>query len=179
MTDQISAIFPAPYVANPTMPRPQWLMYSGLLTSEQCQALADHARTQPEKDATIFRNANLKTDSSVRKTRIRWLNRDDVSSPLFVLLDRLRIETNKGFRVDVDYLPPLQFAEYEVGDHYGWHHDVNLNDQSNRSRKISVVIQLSDPEDYEGGEFEFHHTEMPNREELKKRGTIIFLNPLQ
>jgi PKHD-type hydroxylase len=41
-------------------------------------------------------------------------------------------------------------------------------------RKISIIIQLTDPSEYEGGEFEMDYQyEQPNKEDLKKKGTII------
>ena len=43
----------------------------------------------------------------------------------------------------------LQFTEYEgQGKHYDWHPDIG---PGKNKRKLSVVIQLSDPKDYTGG----------------------------
>ena len=44
-----------------------------------------------------------------------------------------------------------------------------------KHRKLSMVIQLSDPKDYEGGILEIHANEHypPPPDELKRRGTIV------
>ena len=53
------------------------------------------------------------------------------------------------------YHDDFQYTKYYGGDqgHYDWHMDLGPN-MSNR--KLSCVIQLSDPSDYEGGELEFN-----------------------
>ena len=56
-----------------------------------------------------------------------------------------------------------KFTIYEKDQHYGWHIDsnetpyINHNDNgfNGKLRKLSTVISLSDPLDYEGGQFEF------------------------
>jgi predicted 2-oxoglutarate/Fe(II)-dependent dioxygenase YbiX len=82
---------------------------------------------------------------------------------------------------DVSFLPPLQFTEYkDVGYHYGMHHDINWDRQDGLHRKVSLVVQLSDPEDYEGGELTFSHTQNPDPIALAKKGTVIcFLSYLE
>ena len=46
-----------------------------------------------------------------------------------------------------------QYTEYyEGGGHYGWHMDTGSGILS--QRKISITVQLSDPEEYEGGDLE-------------------------
>lgn len=47
-------------------------------------------------------------------------------------------------------LSSLQVIEYSVGDFYDWHLDIGKLDNS--SRKFSLVVLLSDPQDYEGGQ---------------------------
>lgn len=47
---------------------------------------------------------------------------------------------------------PLQYTVYEPGGHYGWHMDMGPGTVA--PRKLSLTVQLSDPQSYEGGEFE-------------------------
>jgi PKHD-type hydroxylase len=64
----------------------------------------------------------------------------------------------------------LQLGQYIEGEgHYDWHMDVGENAST---RKLSVSIQLSDPEEYEGGELNF----FINRNEIKApktKGTVV------
>jgi len=54
--------------------------------------------------------------------------------------------------IEGDY---VSFLRYREGDHFDWHLD-NCNSKrtnnSNAKRNISLIVQLSDPKDYEEGE---------------------------
>ena len=60
-------------------------------------------------------------------------------------------------------------TKYEIGGHYDWHIDTG-NSFSNR--KLSFSIQLSDSNDYEGGDLEFLNS-VTKKEDLRKKGCII------
>ena len=45
----------------------------------------------------------------------------------------------------------IQYTHYNVGDFYNWHQDDSIANEIHQPRKLSIVVQLSDPEDYEGG----------------------------
>ena len=73
-----------------------------------------------------------------------------------------------GFDLEND---PPNFVSYAVGEHYDWHLDFGL---SFTTRKLSFIIPLTDPETYEGGDFEmFPPFEEQQRAEVKKLGTLI------
>lgn len=66
----------------------------------------------------------------------------------------------------------IQYTEYDESyqGHYDWHVDVGLNIHS--TRKLSIVIQLSDPLEYEGGELQIN-AGGPITTCDKTKGTII------
>jgi len=102
----------------------------------------------------------------------------------------------------------LQYTEYQEGEYYDWHIDDNINrcmindkllhsaDNHGENiailageyiRKLSFSIQLSDPEDYEGGELEFKVSNYNSRKRgdfnldepfhaPNKKGTIIIFD---
>jgi PKHD-type hydroxylase len=51
--------------------------------------------------------------------------------------------------IDQDFPQVFKYAE---GDYYNWHMEIN---PMAPSRKLSFIVNLSDPADYEGGEIEF------------------------
>ena len=70
----------------------------------------------------------------------------------------------KGFQTE------LQLAKYHDGGFFDWHMDFGSGDISNR--KLSITVQLSDPEEYEGGDLQF----MINQNAVtapKKKGTAV------
>ena len=112
-----------------------------------------------------------------RRSEVRWLtylNEDFVS--LFNNLSRLFHKVNlEHFGFDLSYLPNLQFTTYKAEDlgHFSWHDDIFWLTSNFYQRKLSLVIQLTDPEEYEGGEFEFAEHQISNREEFKKKGSVL------
>lgn len=66
----------------------------------------------------------------------------------------------------------LQYTEYDESyqGHYDWHIDVGPGESS--KRKLSIVIQLSDPCEYEGGELQIFEGGTPSVCN-KTKGTII------
>ena len=70
----------------------------------------------------------------------------------------------------------MQYTIYDsaVNGHYGWHQDYGTQ-KPVVPRKLSVVVQLSDPAEYEGGDLElFNIKQYPIKEEIRKQGTAFF-----
>jgi PKHD-type hydroxylase len=63
----------------------------------------------------------------------------------------------------------IQFARYGVGDAFGWHLDAGGGQTS--TRKLSMSVQLSDDDEYTGGDLEL--CACPQLEPRRRRGTII------
>ena len=126
-----------------------------------------------------------------RDSHITWLNDQwlyDIISPLLHTAN-----TNSGWQFDYDLAEDLQFTVYEPGGYYNWHSDggsCNLSKANPKTttiekhwgkvRKISMTLNLSDPNDYEGGELviDFGPHSQNERfktvEESKNQGSVIF-----
>jgi PKHD-type hydroxylase len=83
-----------------------------------------------------------------------------------------------GWNFQWDFSEPAQFTIYKKGQHYSWHPDSsdipydypNNPNTHGKIRKITTVLILSDPEDYEGGALEFN---FGNPDPAKKPNTLI------
>lgn len=152
---------------------PNWLLYEEVLDDATCDRWIDLGRQAPKQEATTFRTGEGETDAH-RKTDIRWLPNVGPYDEMHDTLTRIAIDANKHFQLTLTELPPLQFTEYaDVGHHYGMHHDIDWNRQDGKHRKLSIVVQLTDPSEYEGGLLSFAHTQNPDPEALIKRGSVI------
>ena len=88
----------------------------------------------------------------------------------------------------------MQFTQYSVGEFYGWHNDAGisgaykpvsvgnhhegraqdyLNENLELVRKLSFVVQLSEPDDYEGGNLQLLAEDGKSYFAPRKRGTVI------
>lgn len=96
------------------------------------------------------------TDSYLTNNRnIAYIEPSVNSQWLYELLFPLALEANsKLFHFDIDIVTdPIHYVIYpEDGGHLDWHMDVGM--MGVNKRKLAMTVQLSDPGDYEGGDFE-------------------------
>jgi len=110
-----------------------------------------------------------------RKSELSWIAANDATRWLYEKMTRLICKVNEDqYKFDLDSLQTLQFTRYtaETSGKYDKHLDVGLR-TANNDRKLSMVLQLSDPEDYSGGDLILHTNRTPNIIE-KRKGRIIF-----
>ena len=106
-----------------------------------------------------------------RKSNVRWLPPDERTNWIFHRLKEYTSEANGVFSLDIcGFTEFLQFTEYEgKGSKYGYHVDVG---PGNWHRKLSIIVQLSNPNDYEGGDVHIN-TGGPPILVPKERGNVI------
>ena len=94
------------------------------------------------------------TGTAVRQSEVAWLPMQEDTRWIFEKLGKYTAAANER-RWNFDLIgmsESMQFTTYRPGKgHYGWHMDVGSR---GTHRKISVVTNLSDPDDYEGGELQ-------------------------
>jgi PKHD-type hydroxylase len=90
----------------------------------------------------------------IRKSKIKWITYDSSSAWLYDKIRDMVLEANSVWKFDLkSIIDSIQYTEYYGGGgHYGWHMDIGPHPINHR--KISITIQLSDPNDYEGGDLE-------------------------
>lgn len=145
--------------------------WESALSPERCDELIAQCKQVPAQKGTTFKDGEYVESSPLRNSTIRWVQGvPDVVNTLWPFV----WESNrKAYNFDIATIFDVQFTEYNADEQqfYGWHHDINFTADTGYDRKISVIIQLSDPEDYEGGEFEFQELQAP--ETFKKRGSVL------
>jgi PKHD-type hydroxylase len=96
-------------------------------------------------------------DISTRNCFLSFLRSDiDDNKWIFRRITDYIVNINEQFyNYNIEYIENLQFTEYKSPGHfYGKH--VDLQYKSSKTRKISFSIQLSDDNEYEGGDLEIN-----------------------
>lgn len=143
-------------------------MLHGLLRPEECAAIVGMMDTLPARNATVD---DGERKEETRRSDVRWLTHDD-PDPLRhqtaqFFLSAIAQANQDFFRFELTDLEPMQFTLYrgEVKGTYDWHQDGFFHADNNLVRKLTMVVQLSPPEDYEGGGLELQvssiHTVVP------------------
>jgi len=110
-------------------------------------------------------------NKEIRRAKVFWLHNTKESQWLYRKLSNVVSSINSeiyNFSLS-GFGEPIQLTNYtaENTGTYGWHQDFN----GGISRKLSLVMQLTDPAQYEGGNLELLTGGEPTRIE-KKRGLI-------
>lgn len=105
-----------------------------------------------ETEATLFGG---KINKEMRDTRITWL--DDTWIYDWILPYVYEQNEKWDWNFSLNYAEDIQFTKYKENQFYNWHQDIEHKSDSsaNDQRKISVVIPLSNSDEYEGGDLEF------------------------
>ena len=91
------------------------------------------------------------------------------------LIDAISILNANTYQFDVTGTDePLYHVTYDGAEegHYAWHIDVGNDKQAHR--KLSITFQMSDPSEYEGGDLEFNRTGKIEVAPKKKGQLILF-----
>lgn len=123
-------------------------------TARECEQIVAVAKTAPAKEALIV---GQNRDHNLRKANVTWL--DDVHDTGWVmtrLIDVVRRSNTDKFGFDLrEFAESPQIACYKASDggHFAWHSDIG-DGPAARKRKLTLVVQLSKPGMYDGGDVE-------------------------
>src|SRR6266850_3641632 len=127
-------------------------------------------------DGIVGGGANAVKDEIVRKSQVSWIEHSNDTSWLYDKLAWIARNLNgQFFKFDLaGFAEQFQYTVYRNGgDHYDWHIDKGEIGGA-VPRKLSLVIQLTDPSEYEGGDFEFLMGNNPTKMERRKGLVVAF-----
>ena len=137
-----------------------------------------------EVDIIPFQQAiigeNSEENLEMRSSSIKWIPPNEQWAWLYEKLMNMIIEANDAiWHFDLHNLTDyIQYTEYyaEKGGHYNWHQDMGPGEMS--KRKISITVQLSDHDEYEGGDLEYFKGGDPEKADKAPRGKgVVFIFP--
>lgn len=127
------------------------------------------------KEAIVGAEKESQVRSDIRKSRTSWIKLNDETSWLYNSLAYISRQLNGQF-YDFDlngFVEDFQYTVYDgMEDHYTWHADRGSRETP---RKLSLVLQLSDPNEYEGGDLEFFVSAEPTK--AKKQKGLLYAFP--
>ena len=94
-------------------------------------------------------------------------------------MEYAKVANRSLWNFDINYMEDVQHTRYHHEDkgHYDCHVDIFCdNKQTIYERKISVIIQLTDGDEYEGGDFLIDPQYIqPPKDLMRKKGTVLSL----
>ena len=150
----------------------------GYFTPRECERIVALGKSQLAHDATIMtpEAGGPTIDRSKRSNSVTWFKQGDgATQALQAKLGRLVQDVNKDvYHFDLTgFGEALQFTRYEsIGDTYTWHQDLGVGNTS--TRKLSVIVQLSDPATYRGCDLQIYKEGEPAAVERNQGTVLIF-----
>ena len=147
-----------------------WAYFDNAFTNEQCDQLIEYCNKQELIKASVGKS---RSDEQVRDSRVAFVPPTEFMVPYYERLSDIVLSLNEQFfKFNLHgFGEHLQFTEYEAPTgKYNSHVDRSYGIGV---RKLSIVLQLTDSETYEGGNLEMlssveHPTLLP-----RTRGTLI------
>lgn len=133
---------------------PAHIALDNALSSTDCDRLIGLVADHQMKDAGLVRGAMA---HDIRRAEIAWL--DDIPQADWVMNRMISLVASvnrSSFNYDLsDFGESPQVARYgaERQGHFDWHSDIGAGTWAAK-RKLTIVVQLSDPQDYDGGALE-------------------------
>lgn len=143
-----------------------------IFTDEECDRIILLSDDMSSDDGKVNTKTNKMTNTTVRDSLVKWLKPGSDTKWVFERIRHVANEANKFYKFELYGFNGIQVARYSAGGHYTWHMDLGTGENS--LRKLSISVQLSSPDDYEGGELEFNTVEDKQLKSYKERGTAIF-----
>lgn len=147
---------------------------SEAFSDAECDRIIEIADAAAYDDAALVRGGRR---DNIRKARVTWLDETREAGWIFDRITGTVIAANRShFGLDLsEFAERAQIAWYgaEAGGHFDWHVDIGDGPLAAK-RKLTLVVQLSHDDGYEGGALELNargHAEAAPR---ARGGAIMF-----
>jgi PKHD-type hydroxylase len=129
--------------------------FTDVFSKEELELIRTIGDKTPKQAATTVADEN-DVVSEYRKSEIAWLDDNQETRWLYEkIADLCKIANRNMWNFDIwGYQDSFQYTVYYGdGGHYDWHVDLGPGISN---RKISFVLQLSDPGEYDGGDLQMN-----------------------
>lgn len=134
--------------------------WENAFSEDQITEIINHGESLPMTSGTVHSGDDEKNiNKTIRKSDVSWIYLDENSNFIYDTLAYVTRQLNgEFFNFDLyGFVEDMQYTRYRGAEdgpeHYDWHMDKGSIHPA--ARKLSLVLQLSDPDEYEGGDLEF------------------------
>lgn len=148
----------------------EFIYYQGLFLPHEISKILQFWDDEKTIKATLSGDQEYRDE--LRKSSVMFIDDTPEFKWIYDRLAGIAMQSNNE-RYWFDLLgfhQELQLTRYSEGDFFDWHLDFGAGEIS--ARKLSITVQLSDPDEYEGGDLQF----MINQKIVtapREKGTIV------
>lgn len=138
-------------------------------TVEECDRIVE-AGSRLESEPGVIDVAEIRHE--IRRSNAAFFRPGPDIQWVYDRVIEMAAEVNRNtWKFALSGVEPMQFGRYDDEQHYGWHMDLGSGGKT-ALRKLTVLAQLSDPADYDGGEFEMLYG-LPTVQAPPERGAVV------
>lgn len=152
-----------------------YVAFGGVFSPDELARIRKKIEGRATRPGTV---GNQEVIPEIRDSGVIFLKAEDDEN--LWIFDRIKNIVSfcnpKAFGLDLDRIENLQLTEYDSAreGHYGQHMDSEYGKSESRTRKLSITVQLSDPEEYEGGDLMLYPHSFANGDTSPKaKGMIV------
>jgi len=145
-----------------------WQWQKGEIPDEMCDCIVNSIDDTLYKKGTTGNNNKL----LARNVNIQFINNTWINALLCGYI-RYANSLNFHYNLSDEDKELAQISKYSVGQFYGEHRDFGTNDDS-ITRKLSLTVQLSDENSYEGGDLIFYDGSSGDKAPRGRGSVIVF-----
>ena len=151
------------------IPDPLYWAWQKEIPESVCDAIIAEGKKLELSDGVV--SPERKKNKDIRESQVGWFpNTKWVAG---IMRHYMMLANYQAWKFNLSVLEAPQFTIYNTGGFYEFHQDSPVRHdylKPDGIRKLSCTITISDPKDYEGGQFEFKDGTIPD---IRERGSIL------
>ena len=129
---------------------PNYWKWERIIPKDVCELIKKEFAEDQKVDGQVQSKEGGTVDPKMRKSNLCWLGPNHwVEGILFNHVIYANIYA--GWQYEILNIEQIQLTRYKTNQFYEWHKDAPVISDNQFTRKLSVVLLLSDPSEYEGG----------------------------
>lgn len=155
------------------------LVFPRVFGRRQCERIIETGLTLPRESGAVSAGDEEEQNNSIRQAEIAWLPLEPQHHWVYDKLRSVFERANRTFEFELaGFTEEAQFTCYhQTGAFYHWHQDGLEGELA--GRKLSLVVQLSEPTSYNGSDLELFSLSSDEgvaeswRDDLRAQGSVI------
>lgn len=148
-----------------------YYIFKNAFSNDEIKYIIDQV---PDDSLQFAKIGDNEIDAKLRATKVFWLPRTEQFKHTYHKIAEMVTNANtNSFRFKLKaFREKIQYTVYksDFKGHYSWHLDLGIN---YTNRKLSIIVQLSDPNEYEGGDLQIWVDRAEPVTVEKEKGTVI------
>lgn len=156
-------------------PNEPYAWASEIFSPQELDLIIDIGKTLPQEDGGVNNSGIPSLDT--RRSKVAWIKPEINTEFIFQrIAEAVRSINDSFYKYDLTEMENIQFSEYD-SSYLGMYRNHTDDGFEAYQRKLSFSLQLSSPEDYEGGDLLMYRFKLDNPFEVVKQRGLIAVFP--